>query len=56
MATVSGTGLSHKFMREPPPYIVIVGMMGVALLALFPGKQPAPARPAPAGEPRFAER
>jgi len=36
--------------------IVIIGMIGVALLALLPGKQPAPARPAPITEPRFAER
>jgi len=36
--------------------IVIVGVIGVALLALRPGKQPAPARPAPVNEPSFVER
>ena len=35
--------------------IAIVGTIGVALLALLPGKQP-PARPASISEPRFAER
>jgi hypothetical protein len=35
--------------------IVIVGVIGIALLALLPAKQPAPAS-APIGAPRFAER
>jgi hypothetical protein len=41
--------------NDSPWDIVIVGVIGVALLALLPAKQPAPAS-APIGAPRFAER
>ena len=46
----------HGIHRNDSPWdIVIVGVIGVALLALLPAKQPAPAS-APIGAPRFAER
>jgi len=41
--------------NDSPWDIVIIGVIGVALLALLPAKQPAPAS-VPIGAPRFAER
>ena len=47
---------AHGIHRNDSPWdIVIVGVIGVALLALLPAKQPSPAS-APSGTPRFAER
>ena len=47
---------AHGIHRNDSPWdIVIVGVIGVALLALLPAKQPSPAS-APIGAPRFAER
>jgi hypothetical protein len=51
-AEASARGLHRS---DSPWDIVIVGVIGVALLALLPAKQPAPAS-APIGAPRFAER
>jgi hypothetical protein len=55
MAIQTAEAWAHGIHRSPWD-IVIVGAIGVALLALLPGKQPAPTLPAPTGEPRFAER
>jgi len=55
MAIQTAEAWAHGIHRNPWD-IVIVGMIGIALLALLPGKQPAPARPAPITESRFAER
>jgi hypothetical protein len=46
---------AHGIHRNPLD-IAIIGTVGVALLALLPAKQPAPAGSRPIGEPRFAER
>jgi hypothetical protein len=55
MAIQTTEAWEHGIHRSPWD-IVIVGMIGVALLAVLPRKQPAPARPAPITEPRSAER
>jgi hypothetical protein len=55
MAIQTAEAWAHGIHRSPWD-IVIVGVIGVALLALLPGKQPAPALAAPTSEPRFAER
>ena len=55
MAIQTAEAWAHGIHRNPWD-IVIIGIIGVALLALLPGKQPAPARPALISEPRFAER
>ena len=56
MAIQSAESSAHGIHRNWSPWdIVIVGVIGVALLALLPGKQPAPAS-APIGAPRLAER
>ena len=57
MTIQSAEASAHGIHRNDSPWdIVIVGVIGVALLALLPGKQPAPASTASIGEPRFAER
>src|SRR5215467_15113882 len=55
MTIQSAEAWAHGIHRNPWD-IVIVGVIGVALLALLPGKQPSQTRPAPIVEPRFAER
>ena len=52
----SAEAAAHGMHRKDSPQdIVIFGVIGVALLALLPAKQPSPAG-APISEPRFAER
>jgi len=54
MTIQSAQAAAHGMHRSDSPWdIVIVGAIGVALLALLPAKQPSPA---PISEPRFAER
>ena len=54
MSIQSAEAAAHGIHRNDSPWdIVIVGVIGVALLALLPAKQPSPA---PISEPRFAER
>ena len=56
MTIQSAQAAAHGMHRSDSPWdIVIVGAIGVALLALLPAKQPSPAG-APISEPRFAER
>jgi hypothetical protein len=56
MTIQSAQAAAHGMHRSDSPWdIVIIGVIGVALLALLPAKQPAPAS-APIGAPRFAER
>ena len=56
MTIQSAEASAHGIHRNDSPWdIVIVGVIGVALLALLPAKQPAPASAA-LGAPRFAER
>jgi hypothetical protein len=56
MAIQTAEAWARGIHRNDSPWdIVIVGVIGVALLALLPAKQPAPAS-APIGAPRFAER
>ena len=56
MTIMSAQAVAHGMHRKDSPQdIVIFGVIGVALLALLPAKQPAPAS-APIGAPRFAER
>jgi hypothetical protein len=54
MSIQSAEAVAHGIHRNDSPWdIVIFGVIGVALLALLPAKQPSPA---PISEPRFAER
>ena len=54
MTIQSAEAAAHGIHRNDSPWdIVIFGVIGVALLALLPAKQPSPA---PISEPRFAER
>ena len=54
MSIQSAEAAAHGIHRKDSPWdIVIFGVIGVALLALLPAKQPSPA---PIREPRFAER
>ena len=54
MSIQSAEAAAHGIHRNDSPWdIVIFGVIGVALLALLPAKQPSPA---PISEPRFAER
>jgi len=56
MTIQSAQAAAHGMHRSDSPWdIVIVGAIGVALLALLPAKQPSQAG-APISEPRFAER
>jgi hypothetical protein len=56
MAIQTAEAWARGIHRNWSPWdIVIVGVIGIALLALLPAKQPAPAS-APIGAPRFAER
>jgi hypothetical protein len=55
MAIQTAEARAHGIHRNPWD-VVIIGMIGVALLALLPEKQPAPGRPVSMSEPRFAER
>jgi hypothetical protein len=56
MTIQSAEAAAHGLHRKDSPWdIVIVGVIGVALLALLPAKQPSSAS-APISEPRFAER
>jgi len=56
MTIQSAQAAAHGMHRSDSPWdIVIVGAIGVALLALLAAKQPSPAD-APISEPRFAER
>jgi hypothetical protein len=56
MTIQSAQAALHGMHRSDSPWdIVIFGVIGVALLALLPAKQPSPAG-APSSEPRFAER
>jgi len=57
MTIQSAEAWAHGLHRKDSPQdIVIIGVVGVALLALLPAKQSAPAGPVPISEPRFAER
>src|SRR5262249_35014468 len=48
---------AHGIHRSDSPWdIVVFSVIGITLLTLLPGKQPAAADPVPIGEPRFAER
>jgi len=54
MSIQSAEAAAHGIHRNDSPWdIVVFGVIGVALLALLPAKQPSPA---PISEPRFAER
>jgi hypothetical protein len=54
MSIQSAEAAAHGIHRNDSPWdIVIFGVIGVALIALLPTKQPSPA---PISEPRFAER
>jgi hypothetical protein len=54
MSIQSAEAAAHGIHRNDSPWdIVIFDVIGVALLALLPAKQPSPA---PISEPRFAER
>ena len=54
MSIQSAEAAAHGIHRSDSPWdIVIFGVIGVALLALLPAKQPSPA---PISEPGFAER
>jgi hypothetical protein len=56
MTIQSAEAAAHGLHRKDSPWdIVIVGVIGVALLALLPAKQPSSAS-APISEPRLAER
>jgi hypothetical protein len=56
MTIMSVQAAAHGMHRKDSPQdIVIMGVIGVTLLALLPAKQPSPAS-APISEPRFAER
>ena len=56
MAIQTAEASAHGMHRNDSPWdIVVFGVIGVALLALLPAKQPALAG-APIGAPRFAER
>ena len=56
MTIMSAQAVAHGMHRKDSPQdIVIMGVIGVTLLALLPAKQASPAG-APIGEPRFAER
>ena len=56
MSIQSAEAAAHGLHRKDSPWdIVIVAVIGVALLALLPAKEPSPAG-APIREPRFAER
>jgi hypothetical protein len=56
MTIMSAQAVAHGTHRKDSPQdIVIMGVIGVTLLALLPAKQPSPAG-APVSEPRFAER
>ena len=56
MAIQTAEAWARGIHRNWSPWdIVIVGVIGIVLLALLPAKQPAPAS-APIGAPRFAER
>ena len=56
MTIQSAEAAAHGLHRKDSPWdIVIVAVIGVALLALLPAKEPSPAG-APISEPRFAER
>ena len=55
MTIQSAEAWAHGMHRKDSPQdIVIIGVVGVALLALLPAKQPAPAGPVPISEPRLA--
>ncbi|MGI9103065.1 MAG: DUF6632 domain-containing protein [Terriglobales bacterium] len=56
MTIMSAQAVAHGMHRKDSPQdIVIMGVIGVTLLALLPSKQPSPAG-APISEPRFVER
>ena len=56
MTIMSAQAVAHGMHRKDSPQdIVIMGVIGVTLLALLPAKQPSPAG-APISEPRVAER
>jgi len=56
MTIMSAQAAAHGMNRKDSPQdIVIMGVIGVTLLALLPAKQPSPAG-APISEPRVAER
>ena len=56
MTIMSAQAVAHGMHRQDSPQdIVIFGVIGLTLLALFPAKQPSPTG-APISEPRFAER
>ncbi len=55
MAIQTAEAWAHGIHRSPLD-VAIVGVIGVALLALLPGKQPALAPADLTGQPRFAER
>jgi hypothetical protein len=55
MTIMSAQAVAHGMHRKDSPQdIVIMGVIGVTLLALLPAKQASPAG-TPIGEPRFAE-
>ena len=56
MSIQSAEAAARGLHRSDSPWdIVVFGVIGVALLALLPAKQPSPAG-APSSEPRFADR
>ena len=56
MTIMSAQAVAHGMHRKDSPQdIVMMGVIGVTLLALLPAKQASPAG-TPIGEPRFAER
>jgi hypothetical protein len=56
MTIMSLQAVAHGTHRKDSPQdIVIMGVIGVTLLALLPAKQPSPVS-APVNEPRLAER
>jgi len=55
MAIQTAEAWAHGIHRSPLD-VVIIGVIGVALLALLPGRQPSPAPGDLTGQPRFAER
>jgi hypothetical protein len=55
MTIMSAQAVAHGMHRKDSPQdIVMMGVIGLTLLALLPAKQASPAA-APIGEPRFAE-
>ena len=55
MTIQSAQAVAHGMHRKDSPQdIVIIGLVGIALLALLPAKQTEPAGPVPISQPRLA--